>query len=167
MRFIITLSIAVYFVLLVILVLNLEDKSKIIKYSFVTFMASLIIALFLANEVVMDYIISIIIRYLHYPEFSMILATVIITIVLFLYNIFKESKNAKERIINYIFASFILVAYIIFLEIDVNIYSVNALYEKNSLICLRYITRTFTLWNVIIFMIKYFKYFLGKGNKHD
>ena len=136
MKVLIALSVMIYFVLLIILVLNITDKSKIIKYSFATFMVSLIVALFLVNEIVMDYIISIVIRYLYFPTFSSILATVMLSIFIFLYNIFKETKNDKERIINYIFASFILVAYIIFTAQKIDINSVNALYSENSLICL-------------------------------
>ena len=157
MNIIIALSIAVYFVLLIILVLNITDKSKIIKYSFVIFMVALIIALFFANEVIMDYIISIIIRYLDFPTFSSILATVMITIFIFLYNIFNEKKTDNERIVNYIFASLILIAYIIFMAQNIDVNSYNALYADNSLLCLKYISRTFVIWMIILLIIKYFK----------
>lgn len=157
MKFIMALSIMVYFVLLIILVLNLTDKSKIIKYSFVIFMISLILLLFFVNEIVMDYIISIVIRYWYYPTFSSILATVIISIGIFLYNILIDKKKYKERIINYIFASFILIGYVIFMSLNVNINSVSSLYADYSLVCLRYISRTFVLWGLAYLIMKYVK----------
>ncbi len=162
MKLIIALSIVICLILLVILVLNITDKSKIIKYSFMIFMSSLIIALFFANEIVMDYIISVIIRYLDFPTFSSILATVMVSMFIFLYNIFRESKSDFERIINYVFASLIIVVYIIFTLQDVDINSYNALYAENSLLCLKYISRTFTVWMVILLVIKYFKYVIKK-----
>ena len=162
MKLVATLAIIVYLVLLIILVLNISDKSKIIKYSFMVFMISLIIALFFANEVVMDYIISIFIRYLDYPTFSSILATVMATMIIFLYSIFRESKNDLERIINYVFASLIIVVYIIFMAQNIDINSYNALYADNSLLCLKYISRTFTIWMVILLIIKYFKFIIKK-----
>ena len=61
MKLKIAIAVMVYFVLLIILVLNMEDKSKIIKNSFLIFMISLVTALFFVNELVMDYIISLII----------------------------------------------------------------------------------------------------------
>jgi len=162
MKLIIALSIMVYFVLFIILVLNITDKSKIIKSSFIIFMVSLIISLFFVNEIVMDYIISSIIRYIYFPTFSSILLTVIVTIGIFLSNIILDKKKDKERIIDYIFASFILIAYIIFMALNVDINSYNALYDGNSLICLRYIGRTFTIWMIINLIIRFYKYILSE-----
>ena len=65
----IALAITVYFVLLIILMLNIEDKSKIIKNSFLVFMIALVTMLFFVNELVMDYIISVILRYFYFPTF--------------------------------------------------------------------------------------------------
>lgn len=159
MKLIIALSIMVYFVLLIILVLNITDKSKIIKYSFAMFMSTLVVSLFFVNEIVVDYIISIIVRYLYFPTFSSIIATVMISIFIFIYNIFKENKPDKERIINYIFASLIIIVYVIFNFQNIDVSSYNALYSENSLICLRYISRCFTIWVIISLIIRYFKFF--------
>ncbi len=167
MKVIIALSIMVYFILFIILVLNITDKSKIIKYSFTLFMLILIVSLFLVNEIVMDYIISVIIRYIYFPSFSSILATIMITIFIFIYNIFREDKSDKERIINYIFASLILIAYVIFTFLNIDINSYNALYSNDSLICLRYISRCFIIWMIHLLVIKYFKYFIKKEVRND
>ena len=162
MNLVVGLAIGVYLILLIILVLNLSNHSKIIKYSFVLFMISLIIAFFFANEVIMDYIISIVIRYLDFPTFSSIILTVLITMFIFLYSIFRESKSDLERIINYIFASLIIVVYVIFMAKNVDINSYNALYAEDSLLYLKYISRTFTVWMIILLIIKYFKYVVKK-----
>ncbi len=162
MKYVISLAIMVYFALLIILVLNITDKSKIIKYSFVIFMISLIISLFFINEIVMDYLISLVIRYLYFPTFASILATVVAAIVVFLLNIFHDTNKDKVRIINYIFASFILIAYIIYMTLNIDINSPNALYEGDSLLLLRYISRTGTLWFIISLCIKYYEFFFKK-----
>ena len=160
MIFKITIAILTYFVLFIILVLNMEDKSKIIKNSFLIFMISLITALFFVNELVMDYILSMIIKYFYFPSFIAIVATLILTMIIFVDSIFDDEMERKKRIVNYIFASFIFISYIIFMFLDVDINSYNALYQGDSLTCLRYISRTFMLWILVNIFIKYFHYFL-------
>ena len=162
MKLKITLSIMVYFVLLIILVLNMDDKSKVIKNSFLIFMVSLFTALFFANELVMDYIITIIIRYFYFPTFASIIATIILTMIIFINSIYDDGMRDKFRITNYIFASFIFIAFIIFMFLNIDINSYNALYDGDSLVCLRYISRTFTIWIIVIILFKYFYYFAKK-----
>lgn len=162
MKYKVSIAIMVYFILIIILVLNMEDRSKIIKSSFLLFMLALVTALFFVNELVMDYIISIIIRYLYFPTFSSVIVTLIITMVMFISNIFNDEKKDKLRIMNYVFSSFIFIAYIILMFLDVDINSSTSLYQGDSLICLRYISRTFVLWMIINTLIKYFSYFLKK-----
>ena len=157
MKYKISISIMVYFILLIILVLNMEDRSKVIKHSFIAFMIVLITALFLVNELVMDYIMSVILRYIYFPTFASIILTLIVTIVIFVNNILDDKKNDKKRIINYIFIS-----YIIFMFLDVDINSSTLLYDGDSLNCLRYISRTAIIWMITSGLIKYFYYFLKK-----
>ena len=159
MKFKIALSVMIYFVLLIILVLNMDDKSKIIKNSFLLFIVTLIVALFFVNEMVMDYIITIIIRYFYYPTFASIIATIILTMIMFINCIYDDDMNDFFRITSYIFASYIFVAFIIFMFLNIDVNSYNALYNGDSLICLRYISRTFTLWIGVIILFKYFYYF--------
>ena len=159
MKLKITISLMVYFVLLIILVLNMDDKSKVIKNSFLVFIISLFAALFLVNELVMDYIVSQIIRYLYFPSFASILISLIFTMVAFISNVYDDDKNDLVRIINYIFSCFIFISFVIFSFLNVDINSYNALYTGDSLICLRYISRTFILWIIVIIFIKYFHYF--------
>ena len=165
MKLKIAITIMTYFILLIILVLNMEDKSKVIKNSFLLFMVALVTALFFVNELIMDYIISIIIRFFYYPTFTSIIITLILTIIIFINNIYDDDFKDMRRIINYIFSSFIFISYIIFMILDVDINSVNALYQGNSLLCLRYISRTFMLWMIINVLIKYFYCFLKEDDK--
>ena len=162
MKLKIAIAMAVYFVLLIILVLNMEDKSKIIKNSFLVFMVSLVVALFFVNELIMDYIITAIIRYFYFPSFTSIIVTLLLTMVVLIYSIFDDEVKDKTRIINYVFACYIFVSYVIFMFLEVDVNSYNALYEGNSLLCLRYISRTFMLWIVVTVLSKYFYYFLKK-----
>ena len=165
MKLKITIAIMVYFVLFIILLLNMEDKSKIIKNSFLVFMVSLVVALFFVNELVMDYILSMIIKYFYFPSFIAVVATLIITMILFINSIFDDEMEHKRRLINYIFASFIFISYIIFMFLDIDINSYNALYDGDSLKRKKYISRTFMLWMVVNIFIKYFHYFLVEDKK--
>ena len=163
MKLKIALTVMVYFVLLIILVLNMEDRSKIIKNSFLLFIIALFTALFFVNELVMDYIISVIIRYVYYPSFTAIIVTLLLTMMIFVYSIFEDDLSDKTRIVNYVFSSYIFISYIIFMLQDVDINSYIALYEGDSLLLLRYITRTFVLWLIVNVIIKYYHYFLTKS----
>lgn len=165
MKYKISIAIMVYFILLIILVLNMEDKSKVIKNSFFVFMVALFVALFFVNEMVMDYIISLVIRYLYFPTFASVIGTLIISMVIFVINIYRDKINDKKRIINYIFASFIFIAYIILMLQDIDINSSTSLYTGDSLKCLRYISRTFVIWMITNALIEYFSYFLKKKDK--
>lgn len=159
MKYQISITIMVYFILLIILILNMEDKSRIIKNSFLVFIMILFTALFLVNELVMDYILTQIIRYIYYPTFASILATLIFMMMILVGNIYNDKKKDKIRIINYIFSCFVIVAFVIFSFLKVDINSSNALYSGDSLICLRYISRTFILWLIVSGFIKYFSLF--------
>lgn len=163
MKYKIAIPLMVYFVLLIILILNMDDKSKIIKNSFLLFIVSLFISLFVVNELVMDYIISTIIRFLYFPTFTSIITSLIITMIIFINNIYDDRMKDRVRIINYIFAGFIFVAFVIFSFLKIDINSANALYNGDSLLCLRYISRTFALWIISLVLIKYFYYFAKKG----
>lgn len=165
MKYKISISIMVYFILIIILVLNMEDRSKIIKNSFLIFMCALVTALFLVNELVMDYIMSVILRYIYFPTFASIILTVMVTLVIFIKNILNDNASDKRRIINYIFSSFIFIAYVIFMLLDVDINSSTALYQGDSLNCLRYISRTFILWMMTNGVIEYFNCLLKKYRK--
>lgn len=155
-------AICVYFVLTIILILNIEEKSKIIKNSFLTFMLTLFLALFFVNELVMDYLFSIIIRYFYFPTFSSIILTIIVTMILFIRNVYNDKIDDKIRIINYVFASFIFVGYVLFMIQNIDVNSYTLLYDGYSLLCLKYIARTFILWHVTKLFIFYYSCFVKR-----
>ena len=81
--------------------------------------------------------------------------------VLYIYNIFNDNIPDKRRIINYIYGSFIFIGYIIFMLLEVNVNSYNSLYDGDSLLCIRYITRTFILWLVTDLSMRYLHFIKG------
>ena len=161
LKVIIAASIMIYFTLLIILVLNFEQKSKIIKNSFLILMIVLLISFFLTNELVMDYLISFLIRFWYFPTFASLILVIFVTIMLFAYSVFKEKISKRKRIVDYCFACFIIIGYIIFMLLNININSYNSLYNGHSLICIRYISRSFTLWMIIKLIFNYGSY-LGR-----
>ena len=106
-----------------------------------------------------------IVKYFYFPSFIAIVVTLILTMIIFINSIYDDEMHNKKRIVNYIFASFIFISYIIFMFLDIDINSYNALYEGNSLLCLRYISRTFILWMLVNVFIKYFHYFMNQDLK--
>ena len=105
MKYKISISIMVYFILIIILVLNMEDRSKIIKNSFLIFMCALVTALFLVNELVMDYIMSVILRYIYFPTFASIILTVMVTLVIFIKNILNCLRYISRKFILWMMTS--------------------------------------------------------------
>ena len=116
MRLFVAITIMVCFLLLVILVLNMEEKSKIIKISFILFILAFLLCIFFINEIVMDYFISMVIRLYYFPTFSSIIMILLISMGIFLYNLSNDKLSNKYRIINYIFALLVVIGYIIFME---------------------------------------------------
>ena len=68
------------------------------------------------------------------------------------------------RMINYIYASWIIVAYIIFILLRLDVTSYTELYSGTGLTCLRFITRGFLVWVVTLVCMKVY-YFYMKDNK--
>lgn len=163
MFLIITLSLIVYLILVVILTINITEKSKIIKYSFLILLFFLLLMLLFSNDIVSDYIFSMFIRYLYYPTFSSVLFTIIVTMIIMLFNIFNDGISLKVRIMNYCFSSYILIAYIGYMLLNIDINSYIKLYSEESLSFLRYISRTFVIWMIANFTVKYYRFFLRKG----
>lgn len=156
------ISLVIYLILVLILVVNMRKKNKVIKYSFMILLGISFLVLVFSNEIIINNLLKVIINYLYFPEFTAYLATLLTTLAVLVYTIFNEKMYDKIRIINYVFASLLIVSYIMFMLLNIDINSYNALYSSNSLILLRYGTRTFTLWLVVLLNIKYFSYFLNK-----
>lgn len=154
-------SLFIYFLLMLILVINMHKKNKIIKFIFIAIILAFIAVMLFVNEDIFNSILRLLVEYIYYPTFNNYLITLGIALVILGYSIFNDKLYDKERIINYIFSCLLIVSYIIFMVQGVDIYSYNSLYTGASLICLRYVTRTFILWLIVLFNIRYYRYFLG------
>jgi len=156
------ISFIIYLILLFILVVNMHRKNKIIKYGFLILFIISIIILVITNDMIVDTFLKLFITYVYYPSFSSYMITLFLTLCILVYSIFNDHINEKIRIVNYVFASLMIISYIIFmlLDIDVNMYS--SLYLNSSLICLRYVTRTFIIWLLVLCANKYYRYFVNK-----
>ena len=161
-KILVTATIMVYFILLIIFALNLHDKSKIIKGSFIAFIITLFLFTFFFNELIMDYLISIFIRFYYFPSFSSIIMVLLFSMGMFIWILNNEKLAEKYRIINIIFIFFIFIGYIIFMIMDIDVNSYSELYNGSSLKCLRYISRTFYLWIIVLVSIKYCKYLVKR-----
>ena len=161
-RILVAITIMISFIFLIILVLNMEEKSKIIKNSFIIFMIIFFLGFFVINELIMDYLLSIVLRYFFFPSFSSIILTVLISMVGFIYVLSNSKLNDKYRILNYIFMFLIIVGYVILMILDVDVNSYSSLYTGINLKCLRYISRTFILWMIVIFSIKYYNFIIKR-----
>ena len=154
-------SLIIYFFLMLVLVLNMHKKNKLIKFIFIAIILIFIVAMLFVDENIFNSILRLLIEYIYYPTFNSYLITLGISLAILGYSIFNDKLYDKVRIINYIFSCLLIVSYIIFMVPGVDIYSYTSLYPGASLMCLRYVTRTFILWLVVLFNIRYYRYFLG------
>ena len=161
-RIITLITILIYLLLVMILVVNIHKKSKVIKYLFSISLIAIFLYILMNNDVMINYILKFIIRLLYYPTFTSCMIILLATIGILLYSLFDDKMNTKIRIFNYIFSSLLLIAYILFMIINIDVTSYNALYNGNCLICIRYISRTFIVWITLITSIKYFSLLLEK-----
>ena len=152
----------IYSILLFILVFNMHKKNNIIKYGSIILFVILLIVLIFSNESIVNTLLTSLVSYIYFPSFTSYVITMVLTLGVLVYSIFNENLCDKVRIINYVFSSLMIVSYVIFLLLEVDVLSYNMLYDGESLLCIRYTTRTFTLWVIIISVIKYFQYFLKK-----
>lgn len=155
-------SLIVYILLVFILIINEEKKSKIIKYAFIFLFFLLSMSFLYFNQTIIDQVLRSVIEYIYFPNFVAYLITIFLTLCIFLYSVFNEQMHRKIKIINYIFSGILIVSYIVFMMLNVDVSSYNALYDSTSLICLRCGTRIFLGWMVSILILKYYKCFLKK-----
>lgn len=161
------ISFVVYSLLVLILIINIKRKSAIIKFSF-GIMFLLLMGLFIYyNQDMLDHIIRFLVRYIYFPSFTSYLITLFLTLIILISSVLSEKFNKKIRVVNYICSSLLIVGYIIFmiLNIDISLYS--QLYSGASLMCLKYSTRGFIVWMIIIAFIKSYGYFVVKGDYND
>ena len=160
-KFIGIISLVIYLFFLMVLVYNLHKKNKIIKGIFALLIIAFIGILLQYNETVLDSVLSLVVRYIYYPNFATFMVLVFVSLGILLYTIFNDKMHVKTRIINYVFSSWIIIAYIIFVLLSLDVTSVLALYSGTSLICLRFVTRGFLVWVVTLVALKSYYYFMS------
>ena len=162
-KFIGIMSLVIYLFFLMVLVYNLHKKNKIIKGIFALLIIAFIGILLQYNETVLDSVLSLLVRYIYYPQFATFMVLVFVSLGILLYTVFNEKLYKRTRILNYVFSSWIIISYIIFILLNLDVTSSLALYSGTSLICLRFVTRGFLVWIVTLVVVRSYHYFNAKG----
>lgn len=149
----------VYFLVIIILSFNTKKENKVIKYSGIVLFVLLALLFAFYNEKVIDRVIASVIRYFYFPSFTSYILTIFVSFIILVMSLICDKIDKRCRIINYIFSILIIVSYITFNLLEVDISSYNALYNGESLFCLRYVSRMFLGWLVVLGVFKYYQYF--------
>ncbi len=147
-------SLIFYLVFLMLLVTNLNKKNKIVKGIFAILIIIFLGILMRSNESVLDSVLAIIVRYIYFPSFSTFMLIVLGSLVILLYSVYNDKLPNRVRIVNYVFASWIIIDYIIFILLKLDVTSYIELYSGTSLTCLRFVTRGFTIWIATLIIMK-------------
>ena len=95
----------------------------------------------------------------YFPSFSTFMLIVLGSLIILLYSVNNDKLPNNMRIVNYVFASWIIIDYIIFILLKLDVTSYIELYSGTSLTCLRFVTRGFTLWIAVLIIMKvYYRY---------
>lgn len=161
-QFIIPIVILIFWLLINILIINIYKQNKIMKYSFLIFFVFAFAAIIFYDTDVINQLLYYLIRYFYYPSYDAFIFTVLLMIIVVVLSLFNYRLSSKMRVINCAFGIIILVSYIIFLILGIDVLEYKELYSKNSLICLRLVSRSFMIWLSIIGFTKYYDYFFRK-----
>ena len=153
-----------YLVFLMLLVANLNKQNKVVKCIFAALIIPFLGILMKSNDTVLDSVLALVVRYIYFPSFATFMLIVLGSLVILLYSVFTDKIPKTMRMINYIYASWIIVAYIIFILLRLDVTSYTELYSGTGLTCLRFITRGFLVWVVTLVCMKVY-YFYMKDNK--
>lgn len=143
-----------------LLVANLNKKSKIVKYIFAALIIPFLGILMKSNDTVLDSVLALIVRYIYFPNFATFMLIVFGSLIILLYSVFTDRIPKTMRMVNYIYSSWIIVAYIIFILLRLDVTSYTELYSGTSLTCLRFITRGFLVWVVTLLCMKVYYYYM-------
>ena len=150
-----------YLVFLMLLVVNLNKKNRIVKGIFAVLIIAFLGILMRSNETVLDSVLAIIVRYIYFPSFSTFMLIVLGSLIILLYSVYSDKMPNKMRMVNYVFASWIIIDYIIFILLKLDVTSYIELYSGTSLTCLRFVSRGFLLWVVTLVIMKTIYYYLN------
>lgn len=149
-----------YLVFLIILVTNLNKNNKIVKGIFAVLIIIFLAILMRSNETVLDSVLALVVRYIYFPSFATFMLIVLGSLVILLYSVYTDKIPKKMRMINFVFASWIIIDYIIFILLKLDVTSYIELYSGTSLICLRFVTRGFLVWIVTLSIMKVYYHYL-------
>lgn len=161
-KYLIEISIFLYLILLIILIINIKKKNFIIKCSYILIMLMLIGMILYFNEMLIDEFLEIIIRYLLYPKYISYVFSVIISIIILINSIISNKLSSVKKIFNYFFSIIIILSYIIFTSLDIDVYSNVALYSNKSLILLRIVSFSMLIYALLYIVNKYYSFFIKK-----
>ena len=155
-----------YLVFLMLLVVNLNKKSKGVKIVFAALIIPFLAILMKSNDSVLDNVLALIVRYIYFPSFSTFMLIILGSLVILLYSVFTDKIPKTMRMVNYIFASWIIISYIIHILLKLDVSSYVELYTGTSLKCLRFATRGFLAWIITLASMKiYYFYVKDSDNK--
>ena len=151
---IISIILAISF--LMILLYNTKLNNKLIKIVFLVLAISFLISILVFDTNYVYDLLRSIITYFWFPNYLVFITTILISIIIFIFTLLKKKINFEDKVKNYLLFSICFSIYIIYLrqEIDTTLYE--ALYSNTSLILMRIVTITFTIYLIvtIIFRIK-------------
>ncbi len=146
-------SILITICFLVILILNLENKNKIINYSFMIIsIVEIILIVFRDNSFIYEFLKAMI-TYIWYPNYLIFIIILLISIITFLITLIKE-RDKVNKILNYILFSICFSCYLIYLDLNIDVSLYSNLYSTKSLIILRIISITFIIWIIIKLILR-------------
>lgn len=157
------LIVFIYFILVVILIINIHERNEVIKKISILFFSFVFIAIVFYDETVLEQFLYYFIKFLCFPSYYVYVFTVLFMVLVFIYSVFNSKLSNRIRIFNYAFCGMALVSYIIFLILNIDTSIYKELYEGSSLICLRLVSRGFVIWVSSLLIVKYYKYFVRKG----
>ena len=162
---VLSIEILVCLLILSLAILNVYRPKKWIKYSLVGVIIGIIISIMIVDVTIIDAIIYKVIEYLYFPPYEEYVLTIVLTVLILIFNILNSKIKNKYRIINISFATLILIYYVLFLQLGVDVLSCKQLYSGFSLIYLRFVTITATIWLVLYLIYKYYSSFVIRGDK--
>ena len=149
-----------YLVFLMLLVTNLNKNNKVVKGIFAGLIIIFLAILMRSNETVLDSVLALVVRYIYFPSFATFMLIVLGSLVILLYSVYTDKIPKKMRMVNYVFASWIIIDYIIFILLKLDVTSYIELYSGTSLICLRFVSRGFIVWVLVLIIMKLYYHYM-------
>ena len=161
---VLSIEILVCLLILSLAILNVYRPKKWIKYSLVGVIIGIIISIMIVDVTIIDAIIYKVIEYLYFPPYEEYVLTIVLTVLILIFNILNSKIKNKYRIINGIFfyfyadicndkssklilLSIILLSVFSILKILFNIFSISKIFDFVH-ISLAYLTLIIVIMNV-------------------